>query len=51
MNLARQELPGKGGSRYRVPEGRLKALRFMIQSSLQMTTLKTHLSQKTMAIW
>ena len=25
MNLARQVLPGKGGQRYGVPEGRLKA--------------------------
>ena len=33
MNLARQELPGQGNNRYRVPEGRLKALRLMNQTS------------------
>ena len=27
MNLARQALPGKGGNRYQVPEGRLKGRR------------------------
>ena len=35
MNLARQELPGKGGNPYRVPERRLKALRHMSQSCLR----------------
>ena len=35
MNLARQELPGKGGKRYRVPEGRLNANSLMNQSSLR----------------
>ena len=35
MNLARQELPGIVGKRYRVPEGRLKAFRHMNQSSLR----------------
>ena len=35
MNLARQALPGKGGNSYRVPEGRLKTIRLVIQSSLR----------------
>ena len=35
MNLARQELPGNGGIRYRVPEGRLNARGIMYHSSLR----------------
>ena len=39
MNVARQELPGKRGNRFRVPEGRLKILLHMHQSSLRDWTM------------
>jgi hypothetical protein len=39
MNLARQELPGKGGQRDRVPEGRVNANSLTNQSSLRDSAL------------